>query len=263
MKSVRFLLVSCFAFLPTVASFAQEVAPAQTNTTQQLTAPNPDKWWFEIDPYLWMTALKTEADIGPVDAESDLDFGDILDHLQGALMLHAEAHKGHWGIFGDVMWAKIEAEDDIGPNNGGEIEVEVGQTFLELGGLYTFGSNKATFDVLFGARAAFINTDIEIIGAAGGDASRDGDTSWVEPMIGGRFRYAFTPKWFISTRADVSGFGLGSEITWNANAFVGYRFTKMFSMALGYRYMFIDYEDGDLDMKMTMQGPVLGFGFRF
>ncbi len=243
---------------------AQTAASTSTgNTKKQLRTPDPDKWWFEVAPYLWTAAIKTEAEIGDVEAETDMDFGDLLDVLDAAIMLHAEAHHGDWGIFADVMYSKLSDDENIGPQNGGEIDVEIEQTFVELGGMYRFGGDKASFDALFGARGIFTSTDIDITGANGGDADFDENQVFVGPLVGGRFMYNFTPRWFTSLRIDGSGFGIDDHWTANGTALFGYRFTNLFTLAFGYRYMIIDFEDGDLDVTQTMQGPVLGFGFRF
>ena len=122
---------------------------------------------------------------------------------------------------------------------------------------------KAKFDVLFGGRALFLSNDVEITGAGGGDASADEDFSHIGPLIGGRLRYNFTSRWFASARGDASGFGLDDATTWSATGLVGYRFTELFSLALGYRYMEIDMEESDLDLELTYQGPLVGFGFTF
>lgn len=252
------------ALLMAGVATAQDVPTASTtNTKKQLRTPDPDKWWFEIAPYIWGTAMKTEADIDDVSAETDMDFGDILDILDGAIMLHAEAHKGNWGIFVDVFYSKISDDEDIGPMDAGEIEVEIKETIAELGGFYRFGKDKFAFDVLFGGRAFFLDTDIEITGASGGDADHDDNQNYFGPLVGGRMMYHFTPRWFASLRADASGFGIDDHWSWNATGLFGYRFTNLFSLALGYRYMYFDFEDGDLEVEQTLHGPVIGFGFRF
>jgi len=268
MRRMSFALVACVMGFNTGAVLAQEPAPAavptaSTNTRKELRAPDPDTWWFEVAPYLWASAIKTEASVGNVDAETEMDFGDVLDVLDGAIMLHAEAHRNQWGVFMDLFYSKISDDEDIGPMDGGEIEVEMKETIAELGGLYRFGEGNLTFDVLFGARALFLSTDIEITGASGGDADSDSNQNYFGPLVGGRLIYHFNPRWFTSLRIDGSGFTLDDHWTANGSAFVGYRFTSLFSMALGYRYMILDFEDDDLEIEQTLQGPVIGFGFTF
>lgn len=241
----------------------QTPVSSTASTRKQLRAPDPDKWWFEVTPYLWASAIKTEAEIGDVCAETEMDFGDVLDVLDGAIMLHAEAHKDRWGVFTDLMYSKISDDEDIGPMDAGEIEVEMKETFAELGGMYRFGPQNFSFEALFGVRAAFISTEIEITGGNGGNADEDSDQTFVGPMVGGRLIYRFNPRWFASLRADVSGFDIDQHWIWNATGLVGYRFTEIFSLAVGYRYMVLDFEDDDLKLEQTLHGPVIGFGFRF
>lgn len=242
---------------------SQTAASTSSEGRRELRAPDPDKWWFEVSPYLWGSAIKTEADIGDVSAETEMDFSDVFDMLDGAIMLHGEAHKDRWGIFTDVMWSRISDDEDIGPQNAGEIEVEMEESFVELGGMYRFGPQNFSFEALFGARAAFLSTDIDITGGNGGDADVDNNQTLVGPLVGGRLIYRFNSRWFTSLRADVSGFEIEDHWIWNATGLVGYRFTELFSMALGYRYMVLDFEDGNLEVEQTLHGPVIGFGFRF
>lgn len=263
---MRRMVVGCLAGLSLMCgamAHAQDPVAESESTRKQLSVPDPDRWWFEITPYLWLSAVGTDAEIGPVSAEADASFSDILDDLSGALMLHAEAHKGPWGMFGDIMWVRIEKDESIGPMGGGNLDVEIGTLFLEVGGLYRFGTDRFSFEPLFGMRAAFVNTEVTITGGAGGDAGIDSDTSWAEPMIGARLAYRFSEKWSWGLRGDVSGFGVGSEITWNVNTGIRYQINDLFGMWFAYRYMFIDYEDGMADIEITMNGPLLGFTFTF
>ncbi len=229
---------------------------------RELSAPDPDRWWFEVAPYVWATSMKTDAEIGPVEAESEFDFGDIFQNLSGALMLHGEAHKGPWTIFGDVNYAHLESDRSFGPMNGSEIDVEVKQTILEIGGGYGFGKEKLRFDVLFGGRGLFLNADVDITAGQGG-ASVDQESCFFGPLVGGRLTYHFTSRWWASLRGDASGFGLDDAWIYSATGLVGYRFTEMISMAFGYKYMQSNTDSGNLDLDLKYHGPIVGVGFRF
>ena len=69
---------------------AQDVAPA--------TAP----WQLSITPYLWAVALKGDVSVGRIEADVDASFSDILDNLNGALMLELELRKGRFGLLSDT-----------------------------------------------------------------------------------------------------------------------------------------------------------------
>ncbi len=235
-------------------------------TERQLSLSEPDGWWFEVQPYLWLSAVGAEVDAGPLEAEVDAEFKDLLEVLDKAIMLHAEAHHGPWGIFADVMWTRLDKDENIGAT--GEIDVKLDQAFIELGGFYRFtkqfNERKLTFDPLLGTRIGIVGTDVDISDGGGTTVSADRTESWAEPLIGGRVQFHFGPKFSTGLRADVSGFGVGSELTWNINAETRYRINEWFSMTFGYRYMNIDFEtENDVEIESTMNGPVLGFLFTF
>jgi hypothetical protein len=76
---------------------AEEAAPAASTG-----------WQFSITPYLWATALKGDVGVGRTSADVDASFDDILDNLNGALMLSLEARKGRFGLLSDTIYANLE-----------------------------------------------------------------------------------------------------------------------------------------------------------
>ena len=70
----------------------------------------------------------------------------------------------------------------------------------------------------------------------------------------------------LRSEADIGGFGVGSDLTWNAQAVAGYHFTvagyEAFAAA-GYRALYWDYKNGGFAWDVTMSGPMLGAGPRF
>ena len=164
---MRNLMISMVALLGMAWSglvTAQGQQSSQGAPRKELTMPDQDKWWFEVAPYLWMTAIDLDVDAGPVSADASMSFGDVLDDLQGALMIHAEAHKGPWGIFADLLWAKLDVKDNIGPMGGGTIDADMGMVFLEVGGLYRFGNSRFSVEPLVGMRAMFASGRVKSTG---------------------------------------------------------------------------------------------------
>lgn len=256
--------ISCAALLVATVLAPQSVSAAEPGS--QLTVREPDGWWFEVQPYIWMSALGTEVDTGTVQAEADAEFSDLVDVLDKAIMLHAEAHNGPWGIFGDVFWTRLEKDENFGAT--GTLDVTLDMAIIEVGGYRRFykqfTKRSLTFDAMLGARVGIFGTDVTIDNGAGASASSDETEVWAEPMIGGKVRVNMTPKFSTGIRADVSGFGIGSELTYNVNSEFRYRFSDFFALTFGYRYMSIDYEtDNNVDIEVTMNGPVIGFLFTF
>ena len=68
-------------------------------------------------------------------------------------------------------------------------------------------------------------------------------------------------------RPDIGGFGVGSDLTWNAQAIVQLPLRRSAGYeafaAAGYRALYWDYKDGGFEWDVTMSGPMLGAGMRF
>ena len=92
-----------------------------------------------------------------------------------------------------------------------------------------------------------------------------GSQSWVDPFIGMRARYNFTDRWYAIAKADIGGFGVGSNLIWQAYGALGYHLTKSgnTTLELGYRHMAIDYESDEFLYDTTMSGAMIAIGFHF
>jgi hypothetical protein len=98
-----------------------------------------------------------------------------------------------------------------------------------------------------------------------------------------RFRRALArrerscPTWFVKSRAsllrsrrfsvtgvaDVGGFGVGSDTSWEAIATLNYRLRVWLWLRAGYRHLEVDYEDGGFVHDVQMSGPMMGAGLQF
>jgi hypothetical protein len=85
-----------------------------------------------------------------------------------------------------------------------------------------------------------------------------GTQSWVDPFIGFRGRYNVTEKFYVSGRGDIGGFGIGSDLTWNAVGALGYQWNKRLSTELGYRCLSVDYSDDGFVYDTETSGLFLG-----
>ena len=93
--------------------------------------------------------------------------------------------------------------------------------------------------------------------------SATGKKEWVDPFIGFRARWNLTEKLFLIGRGDVGGFGVGSDLTWQATAAFGWQLSDSWSMELGYRYMDIDYTDGNFVYDAVQDGIFTSLTYRF
>lgn len=221
------------------------------------------KWNYQADLYMMFPNMKGETGIGnlPV-ANIDADVSDILGHLKMGAMFYLEVTNNDWTISSDFLYMKLE--QDVIPKTiitGGKLVME--ETAWELAGLKKV---QPWLDLGLGARLVNLQSEIDI--QTVGDL-RSGSIykTWVDPVIIGRAKGDFSDKLFWQFRGDFGGFGIGSDFTWQAQANIGYEFSKLFQTSIGYRYIAIDYDNGDGSDQFIYNvdtfGAVIRFGFTF
>lgn len=237
-------------------------------------------WKYEFTPYLWGSGLKGDVQVGTLPKTSvDMRFSDIFDVLDFAAMGTFEARKDRWGLLFDVIYLKLSDSGTASQTGAGPIgatltataDVTVKQTMLTAGVAYRVAERGSPVDVIGGLRYTQLDASGDIgaslFGPLGAGVartvSRSGDKDWVDPYVGVRIQHPITERWTLVGYADVGGFGVGSDLTWQAIAGAHYQYSKSVSLKLGYRYMSIDYDKGGVLYDATMQGPYAAVGIRF
>ena len=230
-------------------------------------------WSFQLAPYVWMAGVKADAGVGPFESSGEADFIDLVKKLDIGAMLHFEGRKKRWGFILDGLYMNLgeDATARVGKVKVRGIDIEGGvkMALLEASVFYRFGDaglsfdrfekKGLSFDALAGVRALFVDVEIEL-----GPLPTFSRDKWlVDPIIGGRFHMGLSERWLLSLRGDIGGFGVGSELTWNASALLGYRLSERTTLAFGYRYLAIDYSSGNLELDLEFSGPFLGISFGF
>jgi hypothetical protein len=87
--------------------------------------------------------------------------------------------------------------------------------------------------------------------------------NWFDPFIGLRGRYNLTKALYLTGEADVGGFGVGSEITWETYAALGCQITRNIYSEVGYRYLYLDYDTTSFIFQGSLRGAQITVGLRF
>ena len=69
--------------------------------------------------------------------------------------------------------------------------------------------------------------------------------------------------WFVSWSAMVGGFDISSNSVNDLHVGVGYRINENSAVQLGYRYMDVDYSQGNFAIDTKLGGLVLGIDYHF
>ena len=256
------------AFLATLG-IAPAVALGQTS------ASPADGWSFEFTPYLWGASMSGNVGAGALPTINvDMSFSDILDNLDAGLMGAFEARNGRWGLLFDAIYMKLAHSatasragvGPIGATATASAELEMTQTVFAAAVAYRAIEGRTPVDVIGGARYAKLTADARIGGsfyAQTGSVAASAEKSWVDPYVGVRAQRPVADRWTLVGYVDVGGFGVGSDLTWQAAAGVNYEFSKAIAGKFGYRYMSVDYDNDGFRYDMANSGLYLGVGIRF
>jgi hypothetical protein len=193
--------------------------------------------------------------------------GDIFSKLKFAGMLYFEAHNNKWAITSDMVYMSLNQE--VAPGtllHSGNVTAK--QFVWEPAGLYRIAS---FLELGVGGRLNNLQTEVDVrrnvFPAGTEEVAGNGSKTWIDPILIARLSADIKDKWLFQLRGDIGGFGLGSDFTWQLQAYAGYRFSKVFQLAAGYRILSIDYDNGtgaeQFIFNVDEFGPALRFGFNF
>ena len=100
-----------------------------------LAAQSPaaeNAWDWDVTPYLWGAGINGGVSVGSIDSDISVDFSDIVNILQGAVLLRLEATSGQNGVFGDLAYLALE-EDEAKDTLAGTLEAELDSLIVEAG----------------------------------------------------------------------------------------------------------------------------------
>lgn len=215
---------------------------------------------FAIEPYVWAAGIvgDVSAGAGPGVAV-DADFSDLLENLEGGLMFAGEAWFGReWGMLGDVTWMDLAGEGS-GPLGNATIR---GETELVHGQLSAMWRASASKDVMFDCLAGVRLIDIESGLQVGSQAASAGETL-LDPVVGLRATIPLGSQFQFVALADVGGFGVGTDLSYQVLATIGWQVSSSIGVGLGWRQLGLDFDESELAMDAAFSGPLLGMRIAF
>lgn len=241
------------------------------NSISQVSAQDTSsikKWNFVTDIYLIFPYMKGDIGIGnSVTAPVDATPGDIFSKLKFGGMLYLEAHTKKWAITSDLIYMSLNQDITTGDIwYSGSVGVK--QLIWEPAAFYRLAS---FLEVGAGGRLNNLQASIDarrnVFPAGTEEVIENASKTWFDPILITRLTADIKDKWLFQFRGDIGGFGVGSDLTWQLQAYAAYRFTKAFRLTAGYRYLSMDYDKGtDADRFMynvDTFGPEISFGFNF
>ncbi len=283
------VLAASFVSVALLAS----AAPVASADLGRAYAPEPvaaaSPWSFTFTTYGWVPWMSGNMAIRGREFDVQANPSQILGHLDWstlpAWMSYAEARNGPIGLFNDIVYANISGSKDfakalpgqfIGRWRFGRLRTSDRRVRRHLPGLVgpESGVGGLRRSRSFGGRA-LLAPGSECLWLSLGfgelETERSGSVDWVDPFVGARLRQQIAPGESLVLRADVGGFGVGSDASWQVLATYNWQMCSMgghlIDGYLGYRALSVDYSQGSGDTRykydVLMQGPVMGATMHF
>jgi hypothetical protein len=295
--------------VPLVLAAVALAAPQQTFAADLGPGPPPPPpspptsgWTLSVTPYAWAPFIQGDVTVKGRTVDIDVNPIELLEHLDAVpFMVYTEARKGPLALYNDIFYAKVGVDGSVsrsvrGLTVGASADVDIQLAIIEVGGAFeiarwssgggykggpVFGSYTAV-DVLAGARYWHEDVDLKfgltgtldlngLVVSRNRAIARSGGVDWVDPLVGFRIRQGLAPGQELLLRADVGGFDVGSQFSWNVLAAYSFDFAVRdgvtYSGMLGYRALSVDFEKGAGTSRfkedIVLHGPVVGLTLRF
>ncbi len=226
--------------------------------------PTPDEWEFRLGLPLWVSGLSGDAGILGRSANVDLKFEDVLTQLKMAAALSFEARKGSWGIVTSGLYINVANTAGTPGPLLNDLSVGVKQLMLDGAVTYSLADNdRVSLEALAGARYLYTDLTLDINGKLLPSFSAEKSETWVDPYVGLQGHANITKSLSFMGRADIGGFGVGSDLAWQLFAGFEYQINPCSYANIGYRYLSMDYKHGGYTYNVAASGPQIELGFKF
>lgn len=224
-------------------------------------AVSAQDWSGQATAYGWGSGVK--GDFTPFSGAPTLSFdkslSEILEDLDGAFFATGLARRGNLVLFGDYTYSASSRDGLIQGGIPASGEVTLQSLTLAAGNRFNVAEG-GTIDVLGGVRAWKVEGSVSVPAAAIRIAP---EQTFLDPIIGLRANAVLSDRWSLLGYGDVGGFGVGSDLTWQAAVTVNYRATDRLFISAGWRELYVDYDDDGTAFDGSMAGPVIGATWTF
>ena len=243
---------------------------------------------YEVMAYIWGVSLAGKAESDHGSASFHVSFSDLIQHLNGGLMLHGRAQVDeNWSVVGDFFWAHLRAPKEskqvkLGPRGelvvNGELKASMDEFIVELNGgykLFRLGSmfsrspsdtRHVLGEMYFGGRYYSIDPDIKAT-VNKFQTSIGQNQTWVDPVVGLRFGIDLSRTSRLVIMGDVGGFnlaaGYSSKFSWSQATILSWDFAQNWRLHMGYRFLDFKRDFNSGELKLQTRGPLIAVGYVF
>ena len=262
MISRRSLLLGAAAVLLLSASQVK-AGPPEIPLVPAAQAPQSPRGSFGWNLYLWASGISGTTGVFGLQLPTDLSFNDILHHLKMTYAAEFEVRYNRWGLLTDFFYADIGGYIATpGPFLRQLALDDKLFIFQAIPNYRLFHSDKGYFDLVAGVRVMSSKlrlTGFRLSPFANGYFRTSGDKSWADFVGGARGQFFLTHGLFVAAYGDIGGGS--SDLTWQVQGTMGYKFSKLVSLEAGWRLLSDNYQNGGFTYNVKQQGTFIGLNF--
>lgn len=245
------------------APAAGEPEPATTSAP----AADTDGWKVQVIPFAWLPKTNLSVSYGNRSFNTLITPSQAVSKLEFALAGAVAAQNGPWGVMGEGLYVNSASDVDFRRVSG---SLRSNMTLVQGSGSYRLlDEDGFTLDGVAGLRFydfGFNNSFTRDGAIFTQNFESRRSKSWLDPVIGLRTSVPFNEELSLNLYGDLGGFGVGSDLSWRAQAVFGYNVSDSVALNLGYSALGARYQQGSgsdlFKINFTSYGPVLGATFK-
>jgi len=253
-----FLSVPATAQGPTDMSAQSQATGNKPPDPPQPTTSDDDVWNFQLAPYIWIPGIHGSVGALGREASVHVSGSDLFSDFDGGLAGFFQARKGRLVMPIDFIWTRVATDKGIPENELGQTSVRALLTqtiFTPKVGYRVIDGEHLKFDALVGIRYWYLGQTLTLRPS---NNSGHASANWVDAVGGGKFEIPFSAKAWITIAGDVGG---GSaNLDYQAVGLINFQPKPKLGFMLGWRYLDIDYENGNNGFiyDVAQSGPIFG-----
>ncbi len=221
-----------------------------------------DDWNTSGTLYLQFANMDGHTEVRGRQADVEVSSSELLDHLDMAGMMVLRSEKERYALTINAVFTGLSA--DAAAANGAFYDLDVTQDMVELAWSWRMDER---YELYVGGRYQSLSVDLSVKLPTGASDAAAKTKRLFDPVLGARAAWPLGQAFTLIARADVGGFGVGSDLTWSALAALDWGLSENFGLVLGYRALDTDYSDGSgedrFKFDMLVAGPLLGLRYNF
>lgn len=260
-------------FLPASIVFAGSDSFDAKSPPPQIQAPPASRSFeFEIGLPGWLSGMSGDVGVRGIVAPVDVKFIDLLKKVDEIpIVLAASLRYGRWEFFADGQYLHLSDSVTLPGVLFDRANIEIGSGLAEaFVGYRVIDCEKGSLSIYAGARYNYMSTELQIFdnGDPRFPALRQrlgipdnlkvsGSIDWVDPVIGLGGKVRLSKPVSLYAKGDVGGFGVASDLTWQAQGGLEIQVARWLKSKVGWRYLKFDYTSGGFSNKTALNGPYI------